>query len=254
MSKVTDFYTGIQGAIDNAVSRLKPYRVAVSSTSNGLVKIQPLESPTPLAEGYARLTGTKLESGDEVAIIELSGKPFVLGKIQRSSPNGEAFDFPIQIEADSAQALEVSDGVSPTLIVDTDSGVVTGSSFNSPVVTTIAQSSADTTSTTSTTTLQTACTTTLNLPIGSWTLKAVGGCQFTHSSSGTVLFQVTIASTGGTARSMTFNNSVYGHGVDNAEVGGLSGSVTISLDYRCSTAGTTSARNPWLLIIATRTS
>jgi hypothetical protein len=286
MASIKEFYGGLQDAIDRAVARIKPYRALVHSTSNGKVKIQPLESLTPLDESFAQLAGFKLEADDEIAVLELNNQPFVLGKIQRSTPTLERFAHAIDIVFEDDAAFQVQDASGDTTLrVDTDTpqvavlngaslggftgesssgtptfslnastGAITGTSFNSPHVVTVSQSTADTTSTTSTSVLQTAATTSVNLPTGTWTIKAIGGCQFTHSANATALFQVTVGGTSGTARSMTFSSTVYMMAIDNAEVSSLSGTVTVALEYRSSTAGTTSARNPWLMIIATRTS
>ncbi len=108
MSKATEFYRGLSDAIQGAIQRVTPFRALVHGKSDGKIKIQPLDGSGPLDEPYARLEGFKLNEGDEVAVIYLNGKPFVLGRVQRTEPAAHSFDHPILVESESNSAFRVA--------------------------------------------------------------------------------------------------------------------------------------------------
>jgi hypothetical protein len=291
MSEVSSFYQSIRQAISNAVERLKPYRATVDSTANGLVKIQPLGGDV-LDESYARLAGVKLNEDDEVVVIDLNGKPFVLGKLQRAVPTAEAVDFPFTIFANSDDAFLVKRNSSVTMLrVDTAIpgsvdvmggahlygwsgedrsgtasfdinatngsarfGSLTATSVNSPKFYALTRTSALTSSTTSTTTFANALSLDVALPSGTWTLTAIGGVKLRHSANSTNALQVTIGGTAGPTRLVNSDANVFSMTNAEAEVSSLSGTVTVTVDYRSDVAGTSSARNPWVWVAATRTS
>jgi hypothetical protein len=106
--------------------------------------------------------------------------------------------------------------------------------------------------TTSTITYAVAMDHTVTLPTGTWTVKAIGGLSLIHSASGTTLYRVSVDGQDSTARSMSVSSTIYQAGIDDDSKVGLSGSVHVYVHFRSSTAGTTSARNPWLFIVADR--
>lgn len=291
MSAVSDFYKGIQTAIDTMVARIKPYRASVAEASNGLVRIHPLEADSPLDESFARLAGFTLAEGDEVVVLTLNERPFVLGKIWRSSSLGESFDVPILIEATADNAFLVSQATGDEVFrVDSDASSIsamngaqvngwsgedrsgtsswnidsssgdarfadlTASSLNTPNFVMNSQNGSTTASTTSTTTMQTAMTASVTLGDGIWNVQVIGGCQLTHSANGAAAWQASIGGSAGAARSGAMNSSTYGSAMAHATASSVTGSsVSCGIEFRSSAAGTTSARNPWIIIVATRT-
>ncbi len=109
MASAREFYTGLRDAIESMVKRALPYRAVAKDTNNGLVQIQPLDADAPMGEYYARLSGPAIKPNDEVAVVDLGGKPFVLGKIQRTNTNSVEFDQDIWIVKTDTEAFQVAD-------------------------------------------------------------------------------------------------------------------------------------------------
>lgn len=96
----------------------------------------------------------------------------------------------------------------------------------------------------------------LTLPTGTWSVQAIGGVSLTNSLSNTVQFRVSIQGQDSGARSISTDDTVTGYwsGVDDDILGGLSGTIHVYVHFRSVASGTTYAQNPWLLVIASRTS
>lgn len=121
----------------------------------------------------------------------------------------------------------------------------------STVVATGSQSVADTTSTTDTVAYQTAITVNIALGEGTWSIGAVGGLLIRHSV-GSANWLVEIDGNAGTARSLFITTEMQM--VDDHNRSGVAGdrTVAVKVRYRGSDPGTTSARNPWAMVVATR--
>ena len=121
MSTARDFYQGILTLIDQQVRQHVASRFKVASTSNGKVTLKTIEDGTALGEQYARIAGLQLNPDDEVLVAPLSGKPVVVGKIQRSEPTLHTFDTPLEVVADDANpALAVRGDGSVFKVVTSD--------------------------------------------------------------------------------------------------------------------------------------
>lgn len=108
--------------------------------------------------------------------------------------------------------------------------------------------------TTSTVTYANAMDHTLVLPTGTWTVRALGGLNLIHSASGTALMRVSVNGQDSTARSMTnLSTTIYQTCVDDDSLGGMSGTIHVYVQFRASTAGTVTVKNPFLWIHAERT-
>lgn len=120
------------------------------------------------------------------------------------------------------------------------------------VTDTLAQSLADTGSTTSTTNYANAATLNVTLPSGTWDVKAVGGLGISNTG-GRSNFQITIGGTAGPNQTLTV--TTLAHAVTNAEKTGVAGGgvVAVAVQFKSLDAGTTTARNPWLMVTAIRT-
>lgn len=94
----------------------------------------------------------------------------------------------------------------------------------------------------------------LTLPTGTWYVRAQGGVALRHSTGGSVQFRVSIENQDTGARTLgDTSTTIYQQGVDDDDLSGLSGAINIYVHFRCVTAGTVFARNPWLSIRAERT-
>ncbi len=115
---------------------------------------------------------------------------------------------------------------------------------------------ADTASTTSTSSYATALTTSLTLPTGTWTVYATGTLRMGHSAVSTVAMHIDINGNDGTDVTGTAGDTSTTRIVFAAAntVSGIgSGSIDILIEYRSGGAGTTSAFNPCMTVIAIRT-
>lgn len=226
MSGVDQAIKEITRATARAVGRVTPFRATVTGGSAGLVEIQRVDASTPDTRQYARVRGFALTNGDVVLCANLDGEPVVLGKVQISSPADFTLTAPLIVP-----------------------------SINTPFARTDAQSASDTASTTSTATYSDAMTTAVTLPTGTWTVHAVGGLAMKHSADTNVRMAIEINGTEGTARTLACPAATFRMVVDNGSVGSISGggSINVKVRFRSSDAGTTSASNPWLMIVAERT-
>lgn len=127
--------------------------------------------------------------------------------------------------------------------------------LNTPWAKSDAQSASDVGSTTSTSNYQQAMSRTYSLPTGTWTVTGVSGQQLQHSATGSVAHRMTINGTdGGSAINPAYYVSQNTMGIVAGTWSGLSGSITVKAEFRSSSAGTSYSKNPWFMIIATRTS
>lgn len=302
MGKAADFYKGLGESFSNALKRLEPFRAIVTNGNvGGKVQIQTLDSTSPLQEPYARLEGSRLDAGDEVAVINLGGRPFVLGRIQRTTNDGKDYEEPVWIQTDNVRAFRVANNADQTIFatnttdklvgvyngsflsgfssvggsavwsLDSRNGnarfdgdvtiggtaTIDGRTANRATLTPPwfeARSQANSTvGNTTSTGWQTAMTVTETLPAGTWSLYAVGGQQLRHSASQSIGIRLVIGSNAGSEISQTYYADAYAQGICTNEAGGLSGSVTITLQYRCVSAGTSTSKQPWVFIGGVRT-
>lgn len=282
MSTAKDFYRNLGDDLKRAIKGITPFRATADGEANGKVSIIRLGQTVADGESYARLGGFNIADGDELICFMVGGKP-VVAKLLTAAPTSHGLSAPLDILSDSATAFRVRDSGGTVFVVDNVAGEIqianandlvmltgvasgekvridgaTGAatfvSVNTPVIATLAQSGADAGSTTSTVTNSVAGDVVLTLPSGTWRVYAVGGVSLQHSAGGSARWALTIGGTEGTARTLAMSATVWANAVDDGEVAGLSGSVTIAVEYRSSTAGTTSARNPWLIAIAKRES
>lgn len=224
MSGVEQAIKEITRATARAVGRAMPFRATVTAQAAGLVEIRRVDSTAADNRKYARVAGFALADGDVVLCANLDGEPVVIGKVQIAAPASHALDVPLVVP-----------------------------SINTPVTAVDTSTSATVGSTTNTATYQDAMTTAVTLPIGSWTVRAIGGLLISHSA-GQANIRIDINGSVGTARtlgSLTTEKMV----VDEHSAGVTGGgSIDVKVTYKCQDAGTAVARNPWVVIIATRTS
>jgi hypothetical protein len=143
-------------------------------------------------------------------------------------------------------ALDGSDGSLGTW------GPVVGGSFNSPVWSAASQDAGDTVSSTVVGTYVTAQSLSLVLPTGTWTVTALGWLSIQHSANGNCAIRIGLAGTAAgvsqVAPSTSFTVLKYARTVT-----GQSGTVTATLEYQPTVAGTATVDNPMLLLLARRT-
>jgi hypothetical protein len=195
-----------------------------------MVTVTPVVSGVELTEKLAVATPFALNVGDDVMVLPFGGSYIVVNEIRNTLPTAETLPLNLTV-----------------------TGGITGASFNSPIIQTEAQSTSDAASTTSTASYSTAMTATLALPTGTWSVAAQGGVALTHSTGGTVNMQVNIDGDQGTARALTANATTAQMMISEHAISGRTGTISITVRFKSSTAGTTAARNPWVTIYAWRT-
>lgn len=266
-----EFYRTIKQHIEEAVAKRAPYRAKVSAINEGLVQIQTYDSSTPMLENYSQLAGLKVNPGDEVAVIELGGKPFILGRVKRDLSTKNRFEGAYVIESAASDAFTVvnrnTDEEVFRLNATTKDMVVGGGLYLGgtttnkigdteiqPIYTwTTAAPAATVTSTTSTTAFVDAISYSWNLGAGTWQLQCLGSVNLIHNANGGVIVQVevngvasTSASSVAYSGSYTTVSSVYRGNVT------TTGTIAFTVQYRATTAGTVSARNPMMFLSARR--
>jgi hypothetical protein len=117
-----------------------------------------------------------------------------------------------------------------------------------------AQETSDTASTTSTATYSLAQTRTLSLGTGTWTVSVFAVLMVKHSTGGSVDVQLHVATADGDQYRLAAETSIWTPiFVTQVETGVASGSRDVNLNFKAGTAGTVTARNPAMRIIAFRT-
>jgi hypothetical protein len=234
------FWRSIAAIRDDIIARVKPVRGTVDELVDGkIILVRAVNDPEDRDEAeYPRIKGFNVNVGEDVYALALGDgqQLLVLVTLQNSVPTLYSLDA----------NLDVAGNI--------EAGAITGSSFNSPHVQVEAQSSSDAASTTSTVNYSTALTGVAALPSGTWSVHASGGVSLLHSTGGTVNMQIAIDGDLGTARSVSVDSSVYQQVISEHQLSGRTGTINITVRFKSSTAGTTNSRNPWLIIIARRTS
>ena len=80
----------LEETIANRVSAVEPFRAIVTGTSGGMVTIRRLEAATGETELRARVAGVDVVADDEVLCVNVSGKPVVVGRLNRTDIAGIA--------------------------------------------------------------------------------------------------------------------------------------------------------------------
>ncbi len=96
--------------LNRRLAEIEPFLAVVTGQSDGKVTVRDLRAATGATELYARLPGFKLETGDVVACIKISGKTFVLGLAQKTEPELYTFDVPLDVPALSIDGTPVDPG------------------------------------------------------------------------------------------------------------------------------------------------
>lgn len=283
MSHARDFYQGLRATLENIIDTVRPWRAEVTSNlGGGQFLVTPSGSDVEMQESMAQIKGFSMAWGNADAVVmPFGGSHIILGKIDDLSRSTETLEFPILLLDDfiiqtpplgdntvfavDATALSVqfpngtdlkgwSDSyATEKWSIDGATGALVASSFNSPFIVNGAQSTSDAASTTSTVNYSTAMTLSVPLPTGTWTVTATGGLQLIHSAGGNVNFQINVDGQAGTERTLSANASVHQSFVTNNEQTGRTGTINVTVRFKSNAAGTTTARNPWLYVVARRT-
>lgn len=281
MATARDFYQGLAATINNIIDTLRPWRATVTTNNgDGTFLVTPVASDEELLEKIAKIKGFELwhaGSQPDVVVMPFGGSHIILGKIDDGTNSREHLNFPLTIDDDFAVAndsaftvfqvdhlndvvlvsdydLDVQFGGNSVFKVDASTGATTAVSLNTPLFQTHSQSASDNPSTTSTVNYSLAADIDITLGTGTWTVYAVGSVALTHSAGSTVNMLISIDGNNGTARSLSANATVHQHIASEHSVTGKTGTVTVGVWFKSSAAGTTAARNPWLMIAARRTS
>lgn len=100
----------LEHMVEERLLAIKPFRAFISLVDQGLFSIYSTAEDPPApgdeSESYARLrTGQALRAGDDVAVITLGGKPFILGGVQNTE-GGAMLESPV-----ASKSLEPSASV-----------------------------------------------------------------------------------------------------------------------------------------------
>lgn len=292
MNKAAQFYSGLNEAITNKIDSVAPFRAVVHAIVDGKVQIQMIGTDAPLDAPIARVEGFDLKAGDEVLVGRTSsGSLIVFGRLQRSAGTEKSLSENLIIRDTNQNALAVRDSNNLEVFkVDTEgsfkvinilndtaleawgsdsqnkwyvgatgdayfSNGVTATRYNSPYIYAHDQDNANVSSTTSTSQFYEALTATINLPAGTWDVTVDSACEFRHSANGNVRFLTEISGNQSLSFAPQFYSDAWGTGRMTLTFTGVSsGNQLVKFMYRSSTAGTSYAKNPKILIIATRTS
>lgn len=239
------FWTSIQNLIDTSVARISPVRASVTALSSGKVQVLRVGNDVADSEQLARIEGFSFAVNDEVLCLQHNGRLVPIGVLQNAIPAAYNLDAPLVVAgAGTFSSLDVS-------------GAASFGSINTPIQAFNTQSSSTTASTTDTVNYSDAISVTLTLGAGTWTIRSVGGVGLIHSASGTGRVLISTNAVDGSA-TVTPALATAGYTACWASdlVTGVAGNVSITnkVRFRCGTAGTTTAANPWITMYAHRTS
>lgn len=241
------FWVEVERYVQRVLEKAGPRRATLDSLVSGRGRL------VASGEQYAMLGGFQPQPGQQVLTVQLNGKPVLLGTLQNAPLGQLVLVDTVQVHGGQKLRLYSDAGVTLTAELDGATGALTAASFNSPVLDQLAQSSADTASTASTSTYATAADLALVLPAGTWRVQAMGGLALVHGAAGTSNWRIEIDGDGGTSRALALGAELQV--VDDHVLSSVAGgrTVRVKVQYKSSTAGTSSARNPWVLAIASRT-
>lgn len=202
-----------------------PYLAFVDSIDGERVNIYRQED-TP-ADAFAARTVYPFDcvADDVVLCVDINRQTVIIGVMRTAAPN----------------PLTLATGIIAT-------------SFNSPVIKNAAATNPTTTSTTDTSVAQQALTTSITLPIGTWTISAIGGASLNHSAGGNVYLVIEIDGAVDTARTPSTGTGYISVVDEHDKSVAGDRAVTVRVMYRSTDTGTTTCKAPWVSIIAVRTS
>lgn len=232
------------------------YLATVVAEADGQVQIARAGDDASDDETYARCAGFGVLTNDIVLVVDVGGKePIVIARVEATAPSFEVMRHALRFWSGADIAGYSDAGSTQTWSIDGATGAAVFGSANTPVVDAASQSNATSTNTTSTTIYEDAATLALALPVGTWSVTAIGGLGAKHSGDDAVSLVIEINGTLGTARTLDCQAATFRTIVDNATVTGIAGggSINVKVRFRSSDAGTTTVNNPWVIAIATRT-
>lgn len=265
--KAADFWREIKTIANETATRYTPFRAKATNINNNGIQIQTYDSEAPLGERYAKLRGPSVNPGDEVAVIPYGGSNLVLGSVGEGT---NKFTNPVLIQpsTNTNGTLIIRDANgADVLIVDTPTGAasIKGSMSIDGVMAnrvTLAPevaishhaTYATVQNTTTVQTYQQAMSRTVTLPVGTYNLQGVYGLGVRHSAGQIMAMRLLINGT-------QVANMWAATGLPNQwgmQVGGvvttINGGVNeLILEYQSNAAGTAYAFNPWLNLVARRT-
>lgn len=228
---MTALWSDVQNEIRRQMAKFAARSIPAGAASAGKRKLRIDPASTDDAdELYALLKGLpKITAGDDLAVIVLGGKKFILGPIQNETQTAITYDLPIIGEK----------------------------GFNSPYTEpmTIANSAVDPSTASTSVYSVNVQNTSFDLPAGTWTVFAWGEGLYAHSAAnGAVRVHMQVGSDAGTALTTAcqIDPGRTSIGIAN-EASGQSGSIEIRMEYRPNASGTAYAGGGWLKAIAWRT-
>lgn len=282
---ISSSLANMEAWIDHKIADVYAFRATVSSVSGRLVAIQKQDEEEAGDEEYAICSGFDVAVSDEVLCVNIAGEPVIIGKIDAANPSVYTLSIPLLLSGsgDNQFTVEKSDGTDifnvdtvddyvdfingstarffsgnytgQTAHIDGADGSASFGSVNTPLFEVDSQTSPDSSNTTSTTVYESAMTTAISLPTGTWTIYALGGLRAKHSADGRLRLAVSVNGNDGTARTPTVPSGSFSAVMDDHIETGITGGVSINvvIKFRSVDAGTTTVENPFVIIVARRT-
>lgn len=228
---MTALWADIQDEIQRQLATVgaRVYKAGAASGGRRKLRLDPA-STDDSGELYALLKGLpKIAAGDDVAVITLGGKRFILGPVQNTAQTAITYDLPIIGE----QGFNSPFSETPTI---SNSAAVSSTTDTANYSINVQNTSFD-------------------LPTGTWTVHAWGGGFYAHSSdNGQVRAHLQVGNDAGTALVVACrqNTGRTYIGLANAATG-QTGSIEIRQEYRPQSSGTAYAGGGWLFGLAYRT-
>lgn len=199
---------------------LRLFRANVTAVTSGIVSIQRGTDTDDEDAGYPVIVPGVPSVGDEVVCSDLGGAPVILGVLGTAATNQPRIGQTLVLPS-SASAATVGSNTS-----------------NSTYVTLRAETFTD-----------------ADIPDGTYTIRVSWDAAFSDSASGSVNGRVSLGATVDDPTTLSLTTARERVGYVRTFTGvAVSGGLTVTVEYkRDSGTGTLSARNPRLLVFATRT-
>lgn len=228
---MTGLWYQIQDEIRRQMNAQRPRIYYAGAASAGKRMLRDIRDVTAGAELCAQLKGNpKISVDDEVLTVNVGGKLFLIGAVQRTAQTEITYDLPIVGEK----------------------------GFNSPasLPLTISNSAVDASTASTSVYAVNVQNTSVTLPTGTWTVFAWGDGHYAHSAAnGIVRVHMQVGSDAGTAITTACQQDPGRTSIGIAnEATNQSGTISIGMEYRPNTTGTAYAGGGWLKAIAWRTS
>lgn len=208
----------------------------------------PIPAATESMRGQIRMQAASYAGDEDSWLAVIQRKDGTIAWVALNGVNIQSADSTIE---DRVQVIDFSGDFTVSESPNYEANIGIGNVGQLVVSDNLSQSASDNPTNASTANYLVACSLSLALPPGTWTVNAIGGLML-QNPGGVSNVQIAIDGDTGTARALTVTTEMQV--VDDHRVSGVSGnrSIAVNVRFKSSSAGTTSSRNPWVIAIATR--